>query len=203
MPVERTESGVCRAQGWHVLHRSIFQSYFHVSCWSSVGNRQVGLQQLSIGAGCDRIGTIQHEFLHALGFWHEQSRSDRDDYVSIIWDRIQSGQSLRWFPIRALVWCILGVEHLFLPSSHGWNVLLPWLIFQGQRIKKLNVKWHLFGTDSLICCCCGYHSCHGSSQSPNQKSEAYCVKCHTGKQQKRVISFVWYYKITITEGAFK
>ncbi|NXF45662.1 MEP1B protein, partial [Oceanites oceanicus] len=61
-------------------------------CWSSVGNRQVGLQRLSIGANCDRIGTIQHEFLHALGFWHEQSRSDRDDYVSIIWDRIQPGK---------------------------------------------------------------------------------------------------------------
>ncbi|NXS39871.1 MEP1B protein, partial [Balaeniceps rex] len=61
-------------------------------CWSSVGNRQAGLQQLSIGANCDRIGTIQHEFLHALGFWHEQSRSDRDDYVSIIWDRIQPGK---------------------------------------------------------------------------------------------------------------
>uniref|UniRef100_A0A663E6K8 Metalloendopeptidase n=1 Tax=Aquila chrysaetos chrysaetos TaxID=223781 RepID=A0A663E6K8_AQUCH len=61
-------------------------------CWSSVGNRQEGLQQLSIGANCDRIGTIQHEFLHALGFWHEQSRFDRDDYVSIIWDRIQPGK---------------------------------------------------------------------------------------------------------------
>ncbi|NXS60001.1 MEP1B protein, partial [Brachypteracias leptosomus] len=61
-------------------------------CWSSVGNRQEGLQQLSIGANCDRIGTIQHEFLHALGFWHEQSRSDRDDYVSIVWDRIQTGK---------------------------------------------------------------------------------------------------------------
>ncbi|XP_065688215.1 meprin A subunit beta [Patagioenas fasciata] len=62
-------------------------------CWSYVGNRQVGLQELSIGANCDRIATIEHEFLHALGFWHEQSRSDRDDYVSIIWERIQSGTS--------------------------------------------------------------------------------------------------------------
>ncbi|NWT43514.1 MEP1B protein, partial [Chroicocephalus maculipennis] len=61
-------------------------------CWSSVGNRQEGLQQLSIGANCDKIGTIQHEFMHALGFWHEQSRSDRDDYVSIMWDRIQAGK---------------------------------------------------------------------------------------------------------------
>ncbi|NXR74179.1 MEP1B protein, partial [Pycnonotus jocosus] len=61
-------------------------------CWSSVGNIQMGLQQLSIGTNCDRIATVQHEFLHALGFWHEQSRSDRDDYVTIVWDRIQSGR---------------------------------------------------------------------------------------------------------------
>ncbi|XP_032101289.1 meprin A subunit beta isoform X2 [Sapajus apella] len=61
-------------------------------CWSSVGNRRIGRQELSIGANCDRIATVQHEFLHALGFWHEQSRSDRDDYVRIMWDRIQSGR---------------------------------------------------------------------------------------------------------------
>ncbi|XP_031802337.1 meprin A subunit beta isoform X2 [Sarcophilus harrisii] len=61
-------------------------------CYSSVGNRHVGKQTLSIGANCDRIATVQHEFLHALGFWHEQSRSDRDDYVIIMKDRIQEGK---------------------------------------------------------------------------------------------------------------
>ncbi|XP_043921776.1 meprin A subunit beta-like [Protopterus annectens] len=60
-------------------------------CWSYIGLNG-GKQQLSIGANCDRIATIEHEFLHALGFWHEQSRADRDDYVNIIWDRIQSGK---------------------------------------------------------------------------------------------------------------
>ncbi|XP_063781299.1 meprin A subunit beta-like [Pseudophryne corroboree] len=60
-------------------------------CWSYIGNLRRGKQQLSLGANCDRIATIQHEFLHSLGFWHEQSRSDRDDYVIIMWDRIQSG----------------------------------------------------------------------------------------------------------------
>nr|XP_020646616.1 meprin A subunit beta [Pogona vitticeps] len=61
-------------------------------CWSSVGNRQQGRQEISIGQSCDRLATIEHEFLHALGFWHEQSRSDRDDYVTIMRDRIQAGR---------------------------------------------------------------------------------------------------------------
>uniref|UniRef100_A0AAY4CPM6 Metalloendopeptidase n=1 Tax=Denticeps clupeoides TaxID=299321 RepID=A0AAY4CPM6_9TELE len=61
-------------------------------CFSSVGNRHVGQQTLSIGSNCDRLATVEHEFLHALGFWHEQSRSDRDDYVGIVWDQIQTGK---------------------------------------------------------------------------------------------------------------
>ncbi|XP_043076039.1 meprin A subunit beta isoform X13 [Puntigrus tetrazona] len=58
-------------------------------CYSKVGNRHMGKQELSIGTNCDSLATVEHEFLHALGFWHEQSRSDRDDYVTIVWDQIQ------------------------------------------------------------------------------------------------------------------
>ena len=61
------------------------------SCFSSVGNRREGKQRLSIGSNCDRLGTVEHEFLHALGFWHEQSRADRDDYVNIMLDQIEPG----------------------------------------------------------------------------------------------------------------
>lgn len=73
------------------LYELFFFPLFSKSCFSSVGNRRVGKQRLSIGKNCDRIATIEHEFLHALGFWHEQSRADRDDYVKIMWDRISEG----------------------------------------------------------------------------------------------------------------
>ncbi|KAM9384052.1 meprin A subunit beta-like isoform 3-T3 [Pholidichthys leucotaenia] len=64
--------------------------YKDKGCFSHVGNYHMGKQPLSIGSGCDYLGTVEHEFLHALGFWHEQSRADRDDYVSIMWDQIES-----------------------------------------------------------------------------------------------------------------
>ncbi|KAM9339530.1 meprin A subunit alpha [Symphorus nematophorus] len=60
-------------------------------CWSYVGDDRKG-QNVSIGARCDTKAIVQHELLHALGFYHEQSRSDRDDYVKIWWDQIEEGK---------------------------------------------------------------------------------------------------------------
>lgn len=82
---------VLARRNWEFIWSSQKPHFLSISCFSSVGNRHVGKQRLSIGTNCDHIATIEHEFLHALGFWHEQSRADRDDYVEIMWDRITEG----------------------------------------------------------------------------------------------------------------
>lgn len=55
-----------------------------------VGDQQEG-QLLSLGPRCDHKAIIEHEMLHALGFYHEQSRQDRDDYVKIHLDQVIDG----------------------------------------------------------------------------------------------------------------
>ena len=57
-------------------------------CYSALG-RQGGRQELSLNrGGCVYGGIVQHELNHALGFQHEQTRSDRDSYVRINWQNI-------------------------------------------------------------------------------------------------------------------
>ncbi|ODM98970.1 Zinc metalloproteinase nas-6 [Orchesella cincta] len=56
-------------------------------CFSYVG-RSGRSQQLNLGPGCMYKTTIIHELVHAVGFWHEQSRHDRDRYININWNNI-------------------------------------------------------------------------------------------------------------------
>jgi hypothetical protein len=60
-------------------------------CSSAVG-RQGGQQFVTLqNPGCD-AGRAIHEIGHVIGFWHEQSRQDRDAFVTIHWDKIQPGR---------------------------------------------------------------------------------------------------------------
>jgi len=64
-------------------------------CWSFVGRdvEYYGSQSISIQIdGCMYKGTIVHEFLHAAGFQHEQSRPDRDSYLNVNYKNIIPGE---------------------------------------------------------------------------------------------------------------
>ncbi|RCN34219.1 shTK domain protein [Ancylostoma caninum] len=50
-------------------------------CWSYVG-RLGGEQDLSLGEGCQSVGTAAHEIGHAIGFYHTHARHDRDNFIT-------------------------------------------------------------------------------------------------------------------------
>lgn len=65
-------------------------------CSSFVGRirdaQALRLQPSSVGTGCFTQGTIVHELIHALGFYHMQSATERDLYVDILWQNIVPGR---------------------------------------------------------------------------------------------------------------
>ncbi|XP_030576855.1 high choriolytic enzyme 1-like [Archocentrus centrarchus] len=66
-------------------------------CFSALG-REGGKQVLSLNRqGCIYFGIAQHEANHALGFMHEQTRSDRDNYVRINWENIQPQMAYNFY----------------------------------------------------------------------------------------------------------
>ncbi|XP_061594316.1 high choriolytic enzyme 1-like [Cololabis saira] len=73
-------------------HRDYLSIYSGNGCWSYLG-RNGGKQSVSLNRnGCMYQSTVQHEVLHALGYHHEQNRSDRDSYVQILTQNVDPGK---------------------------------------------------------------------------------------------------------------
>jgi hypothetical protein len=63
-------------------------------CASYLG-RQIGGQQVYLGNNCKR-DAILHEIMHALGFIHEHSRFDRDQFLKIDWEQIENDKIVQF-----------------------------------------------------------------------------------------------------------
>ncbi|XP_063974925.1 zinc metalloproteinase nas-14-like [Diachasmimorpha longicaudata] len=61
-------------------------------CWSSVGRQDAGQAINLQRPKCIKHGSIVHEIMHAIGFHHQHSTYDRDNYIEVVWDNIKSGK---------------------------------------------------------------------------------------------------------------
>ncbi|KAM3913712.1 tolloid-like protein 2 [Leptodactylus fuscus] len=75
-------------------------TYRTCGCCSYVGRRGGGPQAISIGKNCDKFGIVVHELGHVIGFWHEHTRPDRDEHVTIVRENIQQGQEYNFLKME-------------------------------------------------------------------------------------------------------
>ena len=60
-------------------------------CGAGIGMPSSGVRTISLSINCS-YGSTMHEFLHTAGVHHEQTREDRDTYVTINFSNIQAGK---------------------------------------------------------------------------------------------------------------
>ena len=110
-------------------------------CWSLVGRQTFsGFQSLNLPANrCESGNTPLHEVMHALGFWHEQQRPDRDQFVRVHPDLlIDNGDYIRIDKLNAKKgW------------SYTWEELNPKSEYDFQSIMHYRGQLHDDGTPTI------------------------------------------------------
>ena len=99
------------------------------------------LQPVSLDTGCfggNLPGTPIHELMHASGFFHEQSRTDRDDYVIINYDNIQPGYESNFDSYGPEDLDLLGTEY-----DYGMLNSFPEISRYFLRSSKLMSKYSM------------------------------------------------------------
>ncbi|XP_040053419.2 high choriolytic enzyme 1 isoform X1 [Gasterosteus aculeatus] len=110
-------------------------------CASYVG-RMGGGQSVFVGPKCN-VGNVAHEVLHALGFYHEHTRMDREEHVTVLTDNIMEGKEINfqkhWGNTLGLSYDVLSILHYGSDffSANGLPTIVPLnsVADMGQREK--------------------------------------------------------------------
>ncbi|KAM4567460.1 meprin A subunit beta-like [Fundulus diaphanus] len=94
-----------------------FLDYY--GCWSYIGRLIANGQDISISPYCDSLGSVEHLILHTLGFYHEELRHDRDDYVRIDFDKVIKGFELDFTKISSDLSTTHDVPYDYLSVMHS------------------------------------------------------------------------------------
>uniref|UniRef100_A0A182JSL0 Metalloendopeptidase n=1 Tax=Anopheles christyi TaxID=43041 RepID=A0A182JSL0_9DIPT len=72
------------------IHFLAITNKLGIGCWADTGRKAGGPTYMNLSQKCTkRPGTILHELLHVLGFLHQDTRHDRDQYLCVQYDNIQ------------------------------------------------------------------------------------------------------------------
>uniref|UniRef100_A0A5S6R2C3 Metalloendopeptidase n=1 Tax=Trichuris muris TaxID=70415 RepID=A0A5S6R2C3_TRIMR len=158
-------------------------------CCSFVGKRGEGPQAISIGKNCDKFGIVVHELGHVVGFWHEHTRPDRDQYVDIFYKNIQQGQDYNFEKLKPSEVNSLGQAYDFASIMHYARDTFSRAMYLDTILPKPDANTHerpeigqrirlspgdIIQTNTLYKCAkCGqtFHEASGIFSSPDYDSK--------------------------------
>ncbi|XP_030840781.1 zinc metalloproteinase nas-13-like [Strongylocentrotus purpuratus] len=146
-------------------------------CYSLVG-RVGGQQQVSLGNGCTtNLGTIIHELMHAVGFHHEQTRTDRDTYVYIYFNNIIQGLEYNFDKYEQTYIDHLGTPYDLFSVMHYHMTAFtsngqPTIVARDQRFQ---LDYRSDFSDNDINKLNIYYECDGNTVDPTLPEEVDCV----------------------------
>ncbi|XP_047475462.1 uncharacterized protein LOC125029551 [Penaeus chinensis] len=88
-------------------------------CRSGVGIEGTGGQNISIGDNCNKLGIVVHEVGHAVGFYHEIRRPDRDEHVVVNEKNILKDERFNFYKLH---WLDVSIKY-DLSSVMHYNTL--------------------------------------------------------------------------------
>ncbi|ROT61684.1 zinc proteinase Mpc1 [Penaeus vannamei] len=135
-------------------------------CWSYVGTIG-GMQRLSLDTnGCIYKGTAIHELMHAIGFYHEHCRNDRDDYVTIHYENVQDGYAYAFD--KDTYWRYVGENYNYASIMHYGTY-------------AFSVNWGvaetIVPTDPNVILVEAYDKDHMEQSDANQINNLYASEC--------------------------
>jgi hypothetical protein len=92
-------------------------------------SEKIGAHMVFLSPACyaSQTGTAMHELMHRVGFKHEQTRPDRDNYINVIWANIDPSKF--YFAIclnsgqrKMTIFLILHLLFLFFLESVDYSI---------------------------------------------------------------------------------
>uniref|UniRef100_A0A0P4VXV3 Metalloendopeptidase n=1 Tax=Scylla olivacea TaxID=85551 RepID=A0A0P4VXV3_SCYOL len=101
------------------------------------------MQRVSLDVnGCIYVGTVIHELMHAIGFYHEHCRNDRDNYVTIHYENVMPGYAYAFD--KDTNWQYVGEGYNYDSIMHygGYSFSVNWGVLETIVPMDPNVVLH-------------------------------------------------------------